>query len=83
MRETYKLKARVSPDNNDVDDLGRLYTTIDSFGKSAKTTNTHIEVIDRCSYICCDILLTQEEASILLLSFTGYLSLRQVDEDDE
>ena len=82
MREWYKLKARIATEKGDIDDLERLSDLISSFGKSAKTTDTRVEYIKNSSYVCCDVALSREEASVLLLSFSGQLILYPASEEE-
>ena len=55
---------------------------INSFGRQVENNNTHIEIINDDLYTCCHILLDQEEATFLCLSFANTLILYPAAHDE-
>lgn len=85
MRKLYKAKLRNKKDNPR--EIERFIDKINSFGLLAFTSNAHAQIIKDEMYTCCDARLSEEEATILRLSFAGDLilidSMAFIEHDEE
>lgn len=84
-RQWYIAKLRDKKDNPQ--EMLRFSYMVYSFGFFAFTRNSHVQMIKDETYTCCEVRLSEEEATILSLSFAGDLilidSMAFIEHDEE